>query len=824
MSLELPSPHVLKIKASAGAGKTYQLTRHYLRLLKGLGRPSPEALRSLVAITFTNKAAAEMKERILFCLKEIAFQTEDGQRLAEETGLGQREAESWLKIIIEYYSDFQIRTIDSLIFAILRAVSFELGLRPDLEAEFEEKELLGRAFDQLLLELGAGDSALEGLFRKVLETFLELESQGGFNPEGKIRRRLLELFRHDILKRVRSGTGPLDLEGLKRELILSGRRLVGEVREKGASFKNPRYRWEDKFCEPTEDPGATPFHKEGLAQVIKAPTEVISELEPLYQTFKEALDRYLLARAVNRVVPYARLYDYLRQRLESLCQAEGLIYSGGWLRLVGGFLSQDTVPQIYCKLGNRLRYFLIDEFQDTSRAQWQVLEPIVVNCLAEGGALVYVGDTKQAIYVWRGAEPELFHEVPQRLPASTFEVHLPYNWRSSREIIDFNNRLFEPLAEDGLAEWVAHGFLYGQKAKRESDPFVCELAQKIKANFKEALQEPSPSATSGGRVHVYCLESEDGGLGLLRDLFRGKIPSRFEEYGEAAVLVRSNDQAELVSGWLFEMGLPTVTENALRLANSRLVQTLAAFLRFLDYPLDDVALTGVLLSDLFSEKLSEEDLERIFSRRRQGSLYSRLREVKEDLYQEFFRPLLEMVGRLSTYDLLRSLIERLSILERFSKEEAFVRRFLELVHRYEEEEGGGISGFLDFWSRRGAEERLGVPEEISAVKVLTIHAAKGLEFPVVFIPFAHWDIKPERLVCLPDGRLGYASSPYPQEIRQALMATRMAQAIEALNLLYVALTRAQKELFVFVKKGRSFGTGDVLLRLLEVSGHKVVKI
>ncbi len=844
MPTNLPAPHVLQIRASAGAGKTYQLTRQYLRLLKGLGSPTPEALRSLVAITFTNVAAAEMKERIISSLKEIILSTPEGKDLSRVTGLSPREAEGWLETILRYYGDLQIRTIDSLVFTILKAVAFELGLRPDLEAELREDQLLARAFDRLLLEAGEGEKELERLFRQVLTTFLELENLGGFNPEGKIRFRLLTLFRQEIRKGpADSPSGSSGLKALEEELCRLGRELTEKVREHGGTFKYPSYGWEKMFQDPLRNLKATPFKKDSLAEVIKAPREVIERLSPLYEAFRQAFDAYLLARAVERLAPYMKLYARVKEELETIRQEEGLIHGGGWLELIKEALSKGWTPHIYCKLGVRLRHFLIDEFQDTSRAQWEALEALIVNCLAEGGSLVYVGDTKQAIYVWRGGDSELFQEVPQSLPADAYRLDLPYNWRSCREIVEFNNRIFSLLAEEEMALWVAKGLLYGTKPPRGLDPYASQLAARIRQTFDGAVQQLPPEAPEGGKIRLYQVKEEEA----IRDLLEEMLPSSFEKYGQVALLVRSNKQAERLSTWTFEMRLPTVTENALRLAGSPLIQSLTALLRFLEYPLDNVALAGVLLSGLLPETPAEEVVRDFLVSWQRGrgaleeykgegadtnvSLYGYL---KNDRFKKDFsgvadrlEAFLGRVGRVSTYDLVRGIFDELDLWQRFPAETAFARRFLELVLRYEEEEGGDVSGFLDFWRQGGGKERLGFPEGLSAVRIMTIHAAKGLEFPAVFLPFPHWKIRFDPLVRLDDGRLGYATSPYSQKIRASLMAAKISQALEALNLLYVALTRAKRELVVFFlspSKRQGFDIGKVLWRLIKEAGYLIEEI
>ena len=226
------SPQIRFLKTSAGAGKTYQLTIRFLSLLKGM-RPSAEALRGIVAITFTNRAAAEMKERIVLALKQIALGQGPGKRLARETGLQPQEASAWLDVILAHFGDFHVRTIDSLVYALMRALSLEMGLRPDLEVVFEQEAVLDRCFDGLLSSARWGDESdrLYQLFSQLLETYLKIEEAGGMVPEKGIRTRLLDLYER--------ADGPFtpgpkpDLRAAEERLRLSAERLRSGITECG---------------------------------------------------------------------------------------------------------------------------------------------------------------------------------------------------------------------------------------------------------------------------------------------------------------------------------------------------------------------------------------------------------------------------------------------------------------------------------------------------------------------------------------------------------------------------------------------------------------
>ncbi len=814
---------ILKIEASAGAGKTFRLTSRFLELLSQLP-PSPEALRQIVAITFTNKAAAEMKERLIRSLKEIALATPTGKERAASTGLSPEKARRWLDIIFEHYQNLQVRTIDSLVFTILKGVALEIGLRPDLEAELKEDLLLSRAYDRLLLNLRTQEE-LRSLFREVLLTFLEIEARGGFNPERRIRYVLLDLFRYEqkghLLHEAPIKTA---LEELALEVEGKAHLFLEAVAHQRARFRWKT--WEEKFLNPLEDPGAPVLHKESVREILSHAKDW-EALEEAYQTFRQALEDFLLTRAIVRLVPYARLYHHLKKELETLREQEGLIHGGAWTVLVGKVLREEGVPLVYCKLGARFRHFLIDEFQDTSRQQWEALKPLVENALAQGGSFTYVGDIKQAIYVWRGGDPRLFVEVPGELPARLTEEPLPFNWRSLESLVEFNNRFFAKLADTPLSYWIASSLLHGRQGRKETSrcPWVTRLASHLKEIFSRVSQD-LPRKKPGGRVEIIpcpgksSREREERARQIAEHLLPGLFERLNREGKNLAILVRTNEQAEEMARLLFELKIPAVTENALRLSSSRLIRALISLLSFLDYPGNDVALAGFLRSELAQPFFTLDSS--FFTEAKDRSLLEALREKTPEAFSLYLAPLLEKVGFLSPYDLVREILQRFQVLERFPQEEAFINRFLSLVLFFEQE-GAGLSAFLERWMERGLEERLGLPEEIHAVRILTIHAAKGLEFDVVVLPYLHWEIRTTNLVTLPEGYLGYVQRPYPGPIRERVLEEKCLQGLEMLNLLYVAFTRAREELYLFVPqetggRGCRFGTGDIVKRLLEEGG------
>ncbi len=827
-------PQIYYLRASAGAGKTYQLTVRFLSLLKRM-KPSAEALRQIVAITFTNRAAAEMKERIILALKQIALEEEEGKNLAQETGLRPQDASAWLDTILAHFSDFHVRTIDSLVYALLRAFSLEMGLRPDLEVTFDQKAILNRCFDRLLshTDWGEGDQLYQ-LLSDLLETYLNIEEAGGMVVEKGIRKRLQELY-EKADGPVSAGPQP-DLSSAEERLRVTAQKLRLGIEKQGIEDYLHKGVFKPSYLqEPLVHLGRAFFEKASFNNILTKKAQgiegdVISQLDTLYQELKNDRKEYLLLLALARVHAYMRALEKLQGEIRGLSEREGLILGGGWHSLVKEFLQkgQDAGTYAFVKLGSGVQHFLIDEFQDTSRPQWDALLPLVEESLSKGGSFFYVGDVKQAIYGWRGGDWRLFEEVakdyfhsvpPQGRKGETLAV----NYRSLPQIVEFNNELYPLLTDENFGERVAEMIL-GTKIGKE---WKIVLSQLIGNNFEDVEQKVAPhlQERGGGTITIASFVAQ---VEELRQEVRGRLIGEVREVWDKrekkgiAILVRSNREAEDIATWLMAEGIPVVTENSLRLRSSDLIKGLVAFLRFLEYPLDDLSFWGSATSRLFRglPDLSQEALEAFLAEGRwQPPLYKAFEKRFSAISEGFIRPLLARVGFVTPYDLTREVVERFRLLERFAEEAVFIYQFLELIFQTEAKGQRSLSHFLQFWAEGGMEEKIGLPEEISAVRILTIHKAKGLEFPVVFIPFTNWGLESPRMARLDDGGFANLKKPLPDLLESKRLSMMINSALETLNLLYVATTRAEEELYLYVTclpRGEGVNTGYLSAWLREM--------
>lgn len=808
----MEGPRLLCVKASAGTGKTFELTRRFLELLlHSQVPPQREYLRQIVALTFTNKAAGEMKERIIRSLKEKA--------LGQEEGVSQK-ASQWLELILENFDSFQVRTIDSFIFGLLKALVFELGQRPDLEVILDRDAVVEKAFDRLLgqVDWERDNDPLRGLFQEVTKCYLELEKGGSLKVERRIREKVKELFKV---------SGPsvqgeeMDLKALKRKAREVLNELIASLRIRGVTFLN-----KEEERKALRDPFSWFESKKNLPRPRSpfSPKE-----EELYREFLHLRDVYLKVKARFRLSPYLTLLERIKQEVNRICIEEGLFLVGDWHRLLREHLEREGVDYVLFKVGGPIRHFLLDEFQDTDREQWEVLRPLVENALSEGGSLFYVGDPKQAIYGWRGGDWKLLEEVfEEGFPSVSTDRRerkiLDVNYRSCEEVVSFNNRLFGFFSgKEGIGRFLG-GLFDREKAKKIPLRVLEEFKEVLLKNFSDAVQKSK--GITGGKVEVKVLSGNKEELkAKVKEELLNSLVHRWAERGMGiAVLVRKNEEAEEVSAWIAEVGIPVVSENSLRLKNSSLIKGLVCLLRFIDQPWDWTSLWGAFKAGLFEglEGFPDEGIKVFLETPKGQDPCEVLKALFPVGFKECLEPLIEG-GAFTPYGLLWELIRRLKLFCRFQEEIPLLRRFLEVVFRAEVSGIKGVSSFLEFWDKEGAEERVGMPEEVRAVRVMTVHKAKGLEFPVVYVPFTNWKARKPQYVEDGQGGIYYVTEPTAEDLLVLRYKKWMEEVLEELNLFYVAATRAKEELYLYLTCPDRKDTGCLSLALKELMPYGFIQ-
>ncbi|QGY41402.1 AAA family ATPase [Pseudodesulfovibrio cashew] len=816
-----------QVKASAGSGKTYQLTRRFLGLLDHAGETSrPFACASrphqgyawpeIMAVTFTNKAAAEMKERVISGLKQAALDRNDEG--SESHACSPAKAAKAVEAILRRYHYLNIRTIDSLLALLLRLFALEFGIRPDFQMIFDESELFEAVYDHFLA-LCEADEPERDLLAGAMKTLIHTEGRSGFWVQDTVRGRLLDLTRF-----LRAESGPLltDQEEILQLLMAGHADFLGTVNSTIEYFADTGLPFAKRFIDFLEacrvcalfDPPKDSAYvaKESLRDCVnKAGKDKVDDrAEAAYAELKQVHARYTVDQAMLSgayfLAPAVNMALRFLNGLDELQRQRGLVLGSSLAGFVDHLLSRgDAVSEAYCRLGCRLHHLLVDEFQDTSREQWRAITPLSGECLAKGGSLYYVGDVKQAIYGWRGGDSDLFDEVLTQPDLASLTENaesdtLPDNWRSFRHVVEFNNhffRNFEVLPQAcALAEAIFPAV---------PDEFTASFAQDLTANFADCAQDiPAKHVTTLGYVRMERLpggrneEIEEQALEALEERLDELTARR--PYRDIAVLVRTHTHAALVCDLLVQKDIPVITENSLQLDRHPVVRQLTGLLGFLDFPRDDLAfLTFASGREVFLSEadISEETFHDWLAKPRKRPLGVCFRDDFPEAWQRLIEPFYNQSGLMTPYDLTREAIRVFRVLERHPESELYVRRLLEVVHLAEENGYGSLSGFLEFWAEKSGEEKVPLPENIDAVRIMTIHKSKGLEFPVVIIPFHNWPVRPDRDFHIARHGQHRVLTPMKKSLGKPYLTSLGRAVREQLNLLYVAWTRAREELYGF---------------------------
>ena len=829
-----------QLKASAGSGKTHELTERFLDLLAH-ARPAPytpscaasspqtpppaHAWGDILAVTFTNRAAAEMKERVVKRLKEAAIDRGEPLPPPWTPALAAR----WIQCIIRQYGNLNIRTIDSLLQQIVAASALELGLPPEFTPVYTSIEAMAPYLDALMERAWQGDEELRALIRECCRSLLFHTRRKGFLARDSIAAQLVPLLDYALLHGLPENAGTDTLEraiaALIREYADSARDMSRILEEESLSAHKNFAALLAKAPELNTAKPSAYLNKSGLEECLTGASRnnASQRAQDAYARLRAGAGALAtqgkLARLALEKLPFTALASRLMTDFAEGQRRQGTLPAVRIPELACRSMEEEfNVPALLCRLSSRLMHILIDEFQDTSHAQWKALRPLALEALAQGGSLTWVGDVKQAIYNWRGGDAALFdallHDpglravVPEPLCDS-----LPFNRRSREEIVKFNNALFS------LPALPEHALNTLECLLPEMPPeIIVEAADELIRTFKAAGQRLTDPPSRGGFVRVCPVEAEN--TAEFEHAVRKELENSMERiaarraWGEIAILVRSNEQAASAAAWLMEKGIPVLTENSLLLAEHPLVQQSIAFLHFVHNPLNDSAFWELCAAPLYAESggITRERLHNWAAGRLPGApLYLRFRDEFPEAWAKFFAPFFAC-GLMSPYDLLQEFFSRFKIMERFPAGAAFLRRLLEVAHAAEGRGYASLASFLDTWAEGGMEEKLPMPEGMDAVRVMTIHKAKGLEFPVVIIPGTHFALRPDNpltevTLSLPgaDGEREEARALVPRckETGPPHYQALAASAREMLHLLYVAFTRATDELHVFLTNNAS---------------------
>ncbi|CAN5407274.1 UvrD-helicase domain-containing protein [soil metagenome] len=823
-------------RSSAGSGKTFTLVKEYLKIALSDTVDPPQRYRKILAITFTNKAAAEMKDRIIRSLKELsAPQAENESPMAKELKSALQldsltlatRAANVLRAILHNYTDFAIGTIDSFTHRIVRAFAHDLRLPVNFEVEMDGEKLVREAVDILISRIGDDPQLTELLVQfssrkadeeKTWQIERELQEIGKelIQEDGARNAKLLgELTIPDFMKiNSQLKKSVKEFEG-KIELITKS--AADAILTSGCSIEEFAYGKSGLAARllsySTGDLSKFGENQKNIEKIIdggkhysgkcsKSSQELISQLQPEMEITWQKLEvlraedfpTYVFHKLILQNIYALAVLNEIKKIIFTFRSEQNVLHISEFNRIISEIVFAEPVPFIYERLGEKYSNYLIDEFQDTSVVQWQNLLPLIENSLAGNFFNMLVGDGKQAIYRWRGGDVNQFAKLPlvidpsgnplikereQSLVRNYKAQHLGTNYRSKSEIIKFNNIFFRKIAGKlGLNSNV----IYDQ------------------------LEQQSVSGKDGGYVRIEMLQSDKEDK---KAIFISKTIEQVQllihegwSNADISILVRENKDGARIAAALIENGIPVLSSDSLLLKQSAIVNFMVSMLRCVDYREDELAGAQVLEFLVSSKSINinlHECLEEYFS-------------TGKSLQQVFANHSINLdLLRLSRIPIYQRCEEIISSFHLGNLSDAYLVFFLDEILNYTNSRGRDKYDFFAYWEDRSKNASVVVPVGMNAVNVMTIHKSKGLEFPIVIIPFANWEIDKNR-----GKKWIHFSDPEIPELNTALLPlnkemlkTPFAEVYEdekdktmldAINSLYVAMTRAEHRLYVFTEE------------------------
>ena len=765
-----------------------------------------------MAITFTNKAVAEMKQRILdnlFTFASSESPSQDNplfQEISKQLDLSEVElrehSNKTLTNLLHNYAFFDVSTIDRFNHRLIRTFAKDLNISQNFEVELDTDYVLNNAVNQLLTKAGK-DEKLTSIF---VDFALEkIEDGNSWNISfdlTKIGKLIFQENHYGHLKHYAEknledfeslkNTIQNKITILKKEIRQSAKDALELIKKNGLDFTDFKGGYFPKFLQQVID---TPLNIDFTAKWkgsfeetplynTKADDRVKSQIDGLRNGFNESFGQIktgfykisFLERFRKNVVPLALLSE-IQKEIEDLKNENPFLTINEFNGLISKEIKKQPIPYIYERLGERYRHYFIDEFQDTSILQWENLIPLIgdalesKNDIGQQGSLLLVGDVKQSIYRWRGGEPQQFINLIYG-SKNPFTItpkieHLQKNWRSHDEIINFNNSFFSFIAN---------------KIENEEHRKLYENGSQQETNDKKGGVVTISFVPNDNRAEVHPHAEK-----TLNSI--SNIVAHGHSYADICILVRNKMNEKLIAEYLIENEIPVISADGLLLSNNEIVRFLVSCIEFVLEPTER-EFSFSILEFLYRDSHNKHD-----------EIYSRLDNLSQFLKVEHEIDVEDLKFG-GTLNFAETLITKFNLA---SKSNAYVVAFLDEILEYEKSKEGGLFGFLEYWNLKKDRLALPVPENMAAVNIMTIHKSKGLEFKFVILPFADDVINDSRkqndvwVPVNPDSHAGFSELmvsnnkylPYYSQVATLVHGQENEKSeLDDFNVLYVALTRA----------------------------------
>ena len=780
------------LKASAGSGKTFSLAKEYITLL--LKSDSPDAYRHVLAVTFTNKATDEMKRRILKELHTLASNPSKSPYLdalvpsvvATSTEL-QHRSEAMLTGILHDYGSFAVSTIDKFFQQTLRAFSREIGQFAAYQVELDKDALVDETVEKVLNGLSTHNSALlDWVIRGVKH---DLQVTGRFTLDKRLKDMAENIvsIKPDNILQSHEDLGSLKdtcsgiVAAFTAKVSSTAAALVEAIEASGVNpgdtnrgflkavydylkvtprelIELPTASFMDKASDPEKWFAKTKANLRGIVEPY-----ISGALDAFVALFGREYREYATAKTIDSQIYGLGMAAELREAFTEVQKERGVISIEDTNSILHDIIDGTDAPFLYEKLGVRFEDFLLDEFQDTSGVQWDNFLPLLQNSNANGNDNLVVGDVKQSIYRWRGSQWDLLDSRLQnefRVPANDIAV-LDGNYRTCREIVNFNNSFF-PFAASEIDR------LIGNSPTSPSS---------VTSIYSDVIQDARTKEQAKGMVNVCFVEDTAKELDKVVESIL-HVKELGAHNSDIAILVRGNADGAAVASRLVEEGIPVISDDSLFVKSSVTVRRLVSQLAIVDNPAlaESNGIAGYLAKEL---QLTVP------------KTYHGLTDLCEEILAE-----------------LKSAAPEL-----FAAETPFIQAFADWLKDWTYKNGNNLSAMLHDWSE--VDPKISSPEGNDAVRVMTVHKSKGLEFPYVIFPFAEKVTlyKPASYWCTPKAEGSALERVSGKQFRASLsegsvntlfaedyVKERSQQAVDNINVFYVAMTRAKYGLCVISGK------------------------
>jgi len=836
-------------RASAGSGKTYRLTQDYIHLL--FDPHKERAHRRILAVTFTNKATDEMKSRILKELHALSQGEESDYRagLMSEFRMDEEavniRAKHILTTILHDYSSFSISTIDRFFQQVIRSFARDIGVHGGYNLELDNSSTLEQSVDNLFLDLSKEENKQ---LLQWLTAYAEdrIEQSENWNMRGNIMELGKEIFKESYQHKAEDTNRKLH----EREFLSNYRKSLRDI----------KIGFEDKVKKAATD-GLNIMARSGLThedfsykttntfeKLLKGkleisnrfisfandvtncytkskPQDIKNAIETAYQgglqqcfiqlaeLFQTDIVTYNSAVMVLKHINTLGILSDLAVQIKKLTDEQNTMLISDSNMLLNKIIDNSDTPFVYEKTGIHIDNFMIDEFQDTSVLQWENFHPLISNSLSAGKFNLVVGDVKQSIYRWRNSDWKLLDEqvLTDFRQDQVHEENLETNWRSDRNIVDFNNSFFRRAAQ-----------LLQAKLNENLNPVLPlypaldVLTTRIEHAYANIHQQISPKAGIG-RVQVNFIEREENEDGWKVESL-DRLPALLEDVqqrgyrpADIAILVRTNREEQDVIHKLLNYKTTSDARPGICydiMGNEGLLISAAASVRFIlgilqlfVNPSDSIQQTIVNYEYARGKKNKSENeaLNACFSNT----------ETREDVFSSVFtteeNSALKEVLHCSLYDMVEQIISLFGI-GAWHNEAVFVQAFQDVVFKFTTGKTADLNSFLTWWNKNGVKQCISTPDNQSAMRIMTVHKSKGLDFKIVILPFCDWDLDSRMrniLWCEPSvapfNELPLLPIEYGSKLGQSIFAEnyfdeQMHLFIDSLNVAYVAFTRAKNEL------------------------------